>query len=326
MYRSNPLGFASSALFLLGVALVWYWAHQFSFASKIWLTQGYCAFASATGFWMWQHGQRRARIVDDIPTSKIASAPQGYVELLGRAAPLPDQSLVSGPSGVPCLWFRCEVAQRDSNDSYAGASYYRSRDLVTSLLSSAIYLPHRTETSDASFIIHDGSDEAIIFPYGAEVICAHKQIWYEGDTRFIEERILPGDALYVLGEFSTYHAGQVGVDLLNEVSAQISIWQADKPALLRRFDRNGNRVLDADEWEAMHAEALRLAQEKEKVVMATPAVNRIMQPDRGFQYLISSRDPATLAGHFRWWRSAGLALFLAAGTVGIWLTGNSLLG
>lgn len=312
MFRSNPLGAATGALFLLGTALAWFWSHRFPFPGKLLASQAYFALASAVGFWMWQHGQRRARIVEDIPTSKVLSAPQGYVELLGRAQALPDQDLISGPSGVPCLWYRCQIARRSEGSLY-------SRDLVSSVFANAVYFPEHHEECDNSFQINDGTGLAIIFPHGAEVITEHKQTWYEGDTRYIEERIMPGDSLYVLGDFSSHHASQTHFDLLNEVSAQVSIWQADKPNFLRRFDRNGNGVIDADEWEGMHAQALRLAKEKEAEILAAPSVHRVMKPDRGFHYLISSRDPAALAGHYRFWRSAGLVLFLSTGSVALWL-------
>lgn len=312
MFRSNPLGYAAGVLFLSGTALAWFWSHRFPYSSKLLASQIYFVLASGIGFWMWQHGQRRARIVEDIPTSKVISAPQGYVELLGRAQALPDQDLISGPAEVPCLWYRCQIARR-------GETSLSSRDLVSSLFASVVYFPEDHQECDNSFQINDGSGSAIIFPHGAEVITEHKQTWYEGDTRYIEERIMPGDTLYVLGDFSSHHAGQTHFDLLNEVSAQVSIWQADKQNFLRRFDRNGNGVIDADEWEAMHAQALRLAKEKEAEQLAAPTVHRVMKPDRGFHYLISSRVPAALAGHYRFWRGAGLTLFLGAGAAAVWL-------
>ena len=318
MYRSNPLGFAVGALCLLGVAVAWYWLHRFSLSSKITVSELYCVVASLTGFWIGRHGQRCARIVEDIPPSKIVSAAQGYVELRGRVRALEDLPLVSGPSGIACLWYRCEIAGR-------GSANVSSRDLISTLFASVIYLPERYEECDSSFVIDDGTGQAVIFPHGAEVTGTHRQTWYEGDMRFTEERVMPGDLLYILGDFSTYSAGEDYFDLSNEVSAQISVWQADKPALLQRFDRNGNHVLDADEWEAMHAEALRMAKEKEAQHRAAPTVNRIVAPEGDFQYLISSRDPVALAGYYRFWRSAGLVLFLGAGVIGVWLLRLSLL-
>ena len=96
MYGSNPLGWVSGALLIGAILLAWFVLHDFSIHLKLVLSITYCALLSAAGFWMWQHGQRRARLIEDIPTSKIATAPQGYVELLGRAVQSDDTPLLTG--------------------------------------------------------------------------------------------------------------------------------------------------------------------------------------------------------------------------------------
>ncbi len=312
MHRSNPLGWVTGALFFGAVLLAWYALRDFPLASKIALAIAYCILLGLAGFWMWRHGQRLARLIDDIPTSKIATAPQGYVELLGRAAELADTPLVSGISGTPCLWYRWEIARRGGGHSH---------DLASTLFASMVYWPEQSEASQYTFGIEDGTGSAMIFPYQAEIIAAHRQVWHEGDTRYTEERILPGDALYVLGDFSTHNPGQAPFDMMNEVSAQISIWRADQPQLLRRFDANQNGTLDADEWEAMHREALQLARQRQADLRAQPVLHRIMAPDHGRHFLLSSRSPESLAGHYRFWRGLGLGFFLAGGALAIWLGG-----
>lgn len=316
MFRSNPLAWTGAALFFGAVLLAWYGLHDFPLASKLALASAYCVSLSIAGFWMWQHGQRRARLIEDIPTSHIATAPQGYVELLGRAVALPDAPVVTGISGVSCLWYRWEIARRGEGGG--------SNDLVTNILASTIYFPESSESSQYNIGISDGTGVAVIFPYQAEVIAAHRQVWYDGNARYTEERIMPGDTLYVLGDFSTHNPAQAPFDLMNEVSAQISVWRADQPTLLRRFDINRNGKLDADEWEAMHGEALRVAQQRETEMRAQPVLHRIMAPDDDRHFLLSSRPPESLAGHYRFWRSAGLSFFLGGGALAIWL-GSSML-
>lgn len=314
MHRSNPLAIASGLLFLFALGLLWYVSHDFPVASKFFLSVSYCALASVAGFWMWQHGQRLARIIDDIPTSRIVSAPQGYVELLGRACEIADTPLVTSLSGASCLWYRWQIAQR-------GGERFYSRDAISALFSSVVYLPTQHEESQSHFGIRDESGEAIIFPQGAEIISAHSQIWYEGDTRFTEEYIAPEDTLYVLGDFSTHTPTSGQWDYVNEVAAQLSLWQADKPQLLRRFDRNGNGVLDPGEWETMHREAARIAHEKHGHTAVAPTVHRVMAPGNAYHYLISSKRPDMLASHYRFWRSFGLVLFIGMGVFGLWLAG-----
>jgi len=313
VHRSNPLALASGLLFLSGLGLLWYVSHDFSLISKLYLGIAYCAAASLIGFWMWQHGQRLARIIEDIPTSRIASAPQGYVELLGQARELADMSLVTGLSGTACLWYRWQIARRGGEG--------HGNDLIATLISQTVYIPDEHEESQSCIGIQDSTGEAVIFPYGSEIIAAHRETWYEGDARFTEERIMPGDPLYVLGDFSTHTPSERPWDLVNEVASQLSIWQADKPSLLRRFDRNGNGVLDPDEWEMMHREAMRIAKHKQVKELAAPIVHRVMAPDNGYHFLISSKPPQKLASHYRFWRSFGLGLFLGMGVLGLWLAG-----
>lgn len=315
MQRADPLAWTSAALLFGAILLAWFVLHDFSVQVKILLSIAYGALLSAAGFWMWQHGQRRARLIEDIPTSKIVTAPQGYAELLGRAVQMPDTPLLTGLSGTPCLWYRWEVAQRGDAT--------HSRDLVTGLFASLVYWPESSELSQHSFGIEDGTGIAVIFPHQAEIIVAHRQVWYEGDRRYIEERIMPGDDLYVLGDFATHNPGHAAFDMLDEVASQISVWRADHPSLLWRFDTNLNGVLDADEWEAMHRAAMRVTQKRAAEIRSLPQLHRLSAPGLGRHFLLSTRAPAHLAGHYRFWRSVGLTFFLGGGAVSVWLMGWS---
>ena len=317
MHRSNPLGWVSGALFLGALLLAWWVLQDVSVALKILLGIAYFVVLSSAGFWMWQHGQRRARLIEDIPTSRIATAPQGYVELLGQAAQIADMPLLTGLSGTTCLWYRWQVERR--------GDVRHARHSISSLFAHFIYWPESSETSQAHFGIEDGSGMATIFPNQAEMITAQRQVWHEGDLRYTEELIRPGDALYVLGDFSTHNPGQVAFDRLDAVAAKISAWRADPPTLLQRFDRNGNGTLDADEWEAMHHAAIGIARQQEAAVRAQPMLHRITAPDQGRLYLLSTRPPQNLAGHYRFWRSLGLGFFLGGGALALWLGGLSLL-
>ena len=97
------------------------------------------------------------------------------------------------------MWYRWQVEQRGEGS--------HSRDLATSLLDNFFYWPESSETSQTHFDIKDSTGAATIFPDQAEIIVAQRQVWYDGNRRYTEERILPGDALYVLGEFSTHNPG-----------------------------------------------------------------------------------------------------------------------
>src|SRR6266542_4039224 len=64
---------------------------------------------SVVSFFAWIGNFRRMRQIEDIPTSKIASAAQGYVELLGRSVPIPDCPVLAPLSQLPCCWYRYTI-------------------------------------------------------------------------------------------------------------------------------------------------------------------------------------------------------------------------
>ena len=53
-------------------------------------------------FVAWAANYHRYRQVHDLPTSKVASAAQGYVELLGRSVCIADATITAPLSKVPC--------------------------------------------------------------------------------------------------------------------------------------------------------------------------------------------------------------------------------
>lgn len=44
----------------------------------------------------------------NIPVAKTRSAPQGYVELIGKARPVFTIKYYVPDIGLPCVWFECE--------------------------------------------------------------------------------------------------------------------------------------------------------------------------------------------------------------------------
>ncbi|HET7597715.1 MAG TPA: hypothetical protein VFK15_12355, partial [Burkholderiales bacterium] len=64
----------------------------------------------------------------DNPTSKVASAAQGYVELFGRSELLDGSRLVSTRTGLPCCWYRYYIERRTSNDKWEYVDSGESQD------------------------------------------------------------------------------------------------------------------------------------------------------------------------------------------------------
>ena len=70
------------------------------------------ALIALISFVLWILNFRRARVVADTPTSRVGSAPQGYVELHGVARTHPGNVLVGPLTATACVWFRFQVEEK----------------------------------------------------------------------------------------------------------------------------------------------------------------------------------------------------------------------
>jgi hypothetical protein len=244
----------------------------------------------------WAMAWRRQRAIDSTPTSRIATAAQGWVELRGRGRPLDVNPLHSPVSGALCLWYHYQVDRRTQDNKWERVEQDRSH---------------------TSFVLDDGSGSCLVDPEGAEVITRHCQRWIQGDYRYVEWTLRPDDHLYVLGQFLTRHPAQ-GLDARAEVGALLAEWKRDAVGLLRRFDLDRDGRLDEREW----ALARRLAQgqieQQHRALRQQPELH-LVQGSPDSLYLISNHDPQRLAARYRWIAVAQLAVFfLALGALAWW--------
>ena len=65
-----------------------------------------------TGF----SGLRRSRQIEDVPTARVRSAHQGYVELTGLARMLDGEPIIAPLSHTRCCWYRYKVERRSGKD------------------------------------------------------------------------------------------------------------------------------------------------------------------------------------------------------------------
>src|SRR4030065_1351459 len=84
VYANLALGGANLLILLLGFQLHSRIGWQISFA-----------LVGLTSFWAWYANLKRYRTAADTPTSRIAAAPQGHIELIGRGRQPPGADLVS---------------------------------------------------------------------------------------------------------------------------------------------------------------------------------------------------------------------------------------
>ena len=238
----------------------------------------------------WQLVLKRARAMADTPTSHIASAAQGYVELQGKGAQFEGYPVYAPHHGLPCLWYRYKVEKRQGDD----------------------WKTESQDESTTSFFIDDNSGRCTVDPEGAEVLPQHSETWTQGDRRYTQALILPGEPLYILGDFKTQGGDSADLSLRRDISELLDEWKRDMPALAQRYDQNGDGQLDLQEWEQARSDARREVEQLHRDIRAQPHTHTIGLPTDGRPYLISSHAPEKLGRRFRLWAYAHAGVFLLA--------------
>lgn len=253
----------------------------------------------------------RARLILDTPTSRIASAAQGYVELEGQAGWLPGPPIQSPLSGARCVWwdYQVEKKHRDSRNRTSWRTVVKA-------------------TSDDLFLLSDASGDCIVDPHGARVIPSFRRRWQGharrpaqipeksplfsfGSYRYTERLLKFGDALYALGGFHTQHGVQC-FDENESVRTLLAEWKRDRVALLERFDANNDGEIDLEEWETVRRAALEAVRQKHVEQAVHPDLNILSQPRDRRPYLLSGLPQTDLIRRKRGRASALLILALAA--------------
>lgn len=306
----------------------------------VWL--GVLGFLTLFGLWGGFRRLRHARLIENVPTARIRSAHQGYVELVGVAEVLPGEPIIAPLSGSPCCWYDYRIERRSGK-------HWNVVD---------------KGTSEAVFIVRDDTGECLIDPDHGGVTTIHHQSWYGnsawpkggngvrwgaeprhgwhaainrltglrvtvdigmGSYRYREEVIMPGDDLYVVGEFRTldhaFHAhgrDDIATDYLRR-------WKRH-PQDMARFDSNGDGTVDAGEWEVARQQARAQADKEVRELQQAGPVHTIGRPADGRPFLIANLPQYDLVHRFRLQGWSGLGLFLVAGAAMVFMVGTRWLG
>ena len=252
------------------------------------------------------HYGRRAWRLADTPIARIRSAPQGYVELYGRARLLPGPPIVAPLSGLPCAWFRYRVEERSE-----GGRWW----------------PVDAGDSDNLFALDDGAGHCVVDPEGADFVKTRRDVWYGSlggarthalwgigaAYRYTEQRILPGEELHVIGQFRIVDCLRETPDTRREAADLLERWKRD-PRRMALFDRNGDGRIDAGEWEAARRAAYRQVRREQLQYAADPEVHLLADPgDSTRPYIIAAfREESRLIRYFQW-RAAGCLLLALVG-------------
>lgn len=259
------------------------------------------AFLLATGLWGWLRSVRTARLIMDTPTSRIASAAQGYVELRGHGRALDGIPLLSPVNGLPVLWFRVRTERRQNDGKWHHVA---------------------TDESDASFLLDDGSGVCAVDPEGAEMMVSRCETYTQGGTRHTQWCLIAQDRLYVLGDFATLGSIAPELDAGRQIRDLLEHWKRDRATLLARFDLDGDGEIDLREWELARGQARREVMQLQREVLAAPEAHVVRRPATGHLFLVSDIDPDRLARRYRLWAAFHVVVFLGAAATAAWLHGR----
>lgn len=249
---------------------------------------------------------RVARLIEDTPTSRIRSAAQGYVELVGNGLPLPGSRNLAPLTQRPCVWWRYRISRREERD---GGRRQAWRTVASG-------------TSSVAFLLDDDTGQCIVQPDGAEVVPVESTTWYGNtpwpksepgrsftlgggrDYRYFEERIYEHERVYALGDFRS-SAAAAEPDHAAGAAELLAEWKQDQPALLERFDRDRDGRIDPAEWEAARQAARQTVVEKS--AQRPPRTNHhlLCRPAGERLFLLAAIPPGDLARRYR--RRAALA-------------------
>lgn len=281
----SQAGFAG-ALALEGMAVVagHHWQSRASMMAGL-------AVAAAIGVGAWLAALHRRRAITDTPTSRIATAAQGFVELQGRGKLFGEQALLSPLTGLPCLWYRFVIEKRDRDNRWRQV---------------------QSGTSEVSFIVDDGTGEVLVDPDGAEVMTRHRESWMRDDRRYTEWKLLAGDEIYALGSLRTINGNSEALSASRDVGELLGEWKRDRTALQQRFDLDGDGQIDVHEWALARAAAQREVNQRHREIRQRPDTHLLGRSTDGRPYLLANVDPARLARRLLGWAACHMAAALGA--------------
>lgn len=250
---------------------------------------------------------RKARLLEDLPTSRIRSAAQGYVELSGHARLMPGPLIMSPLSLTRCVWWRYTVQRLEKKGDKQE------------------WVPVEKETSGELFLICDPTDDCVVDPDHAKVIPSIKRNWRGptqrpcrppdgswlqfGEYRYFEELILVGDLLYAVGWFRT-QGSEHDFNESQDLRELLADWKKDQKTLLERFDHDGDGQINLQEWENVRRAALEQVRDSQVQRALKPDVHVLSRPQDRRPFILSTATQQSLTRRARIWATLCILLGL----------------
>lgn len=263
----------------------------------VFLVVGGCVGAAVVSAWSALRALSRARVIEDTPTAKVRSAPQGYVELWGVGRQMDGPPMIAPLSGLPCVWYRYRIEEQQAFER-------RGRTETR-------WVTVEQGQSDDLFWLEDATGRVVVDPEGAEVTPKAQDVWYSagGRTlrnepafiaayflrrpgvaphRFTEERLGERQGVYALGLLRSVRSEVDMPTVEQETVALLRQWKSDQAALKARFDLNHDGTIDQNEWMLARASAARGAESAARRSAGDKRAHQYFAPDG------RSRSPVSL--------------------------------
>lgn len=288
------------------------------------------ALAALAALYFGFSGLVRVRRIEDVPTARARSAPQGYVELIGVAQSMDGEPIIAPLSKTACCWFSYRIERHSGRD-------WRTVD---------------AKTSDGIFLLRDDTGSCVIDPEGAEVTSRHETSWSDdgsgwgghavharlpslgrkadmvvsvggkllevlgsgiGEYRYTERVILDGDPLYAIGQFHTVGSSELRSSLKDHTGAILRDWKQHPDTLRERFDSNRDGIVDVVEWERARKIAEREALAEQASASGNEPLHTLRRPQDGRPFLLANLEEFGLLRRYRWRARLGFVGFFLLG-------------
>ena len=259
----------------------------------------------------------RCRLMENMPTSRLRSAAQGYIELEGLAVHPDCPPIVAPLTKSTCVWWRFRIEKKVQSGK------------------NTKWVTVRSGASDECFELDDGTGKCMVDPEGATVIPSQRQRWYGSSEspdvppaigggflragfsryRYTEERLHPRDPVYALGAFRTQAGGPEPFDEDLDLKELLAKWKHDRK-MMALLDTNKDGAIDAREWDAARRMAQRKVRDEHvRRAVDTPDLHILAKPKDSRPYLLSGMPQARLIRRYRLQSAACIAAAAIAGFV-----------
>jgi hypothetical protein len=230
-----------------------------------------CAGQAASALFFWARSYRVKRAILDVPTSKVRSAAQGYVELSGTIEPLAGRTVKGRLTLEPCVWYYFMVVEGSGKNSRV-------------IERGELGIP---------FLLRDSTGTCLVVPGEARIISDALADWKLDNRHYCEWSMRAGDPVYVIGEFHSDALG-TGEDKVR-IAARVREWALDPRSFVRRFDSNRDGKVSPEELEGAREAARREAVAE---YAAQGGSHRMASPRDGRPYVLANWPHDQVARHF----------------------------